>query len=81
MSDIGYEYFGDDLCCFVNIDYGYIHNLITYDRELSKDISVEDANKIIRELFEGKYNLTKKIDNAIESEFKEIIKRKEVKDA
>ena len=81
MSDISYEYFGDDLSYYVNVDYGYIHTLITHHLKLSKDISVEDANKIIRELFEGKYNLTKKIDNAIESEFKEIIKRKEVSNA
>ena len=81
MSDISYEYFGDELSYYINIDYDYIHTLITHQLKMSKDISIDDANQIVQKLFNGKDDFRTQINDAIESEFKKIIKRKEVKDA
>ena len=77
MSDISYEYFGDELSYYINIDYDYIHTLITHQLKMSKDISIDDANEIVQTLFNGKDDFRTQIDNAIQSEFKKIIKRRE----
>ena len=77
MSNLKYEKIGYEgqIAYYQEIGHDYIEDVI-FDR-FKKEISFEDSNKIVKELFEGKYGFTEKIDEAIKAEFKKMISERQ----